>query len=61
LLDALLGHKAKERRLFKLYGKALAQRAIKHRIAGRIREVREDNRVLVCQLRCAVKIEVTTD
>jgi hypothetical protein len=47
--------------LLKLHGYALPQRSVKYGIARRVREVREDNRVLVGKLWCAVEIEVTTD
>ena len=47
LLDALLGDEAEERRLFELYRQPLAKRPVEHRVAGRVREIGEDNRVLV--------------
>ena len=45
----------------KLHGQPLAQRPVKHRIARGIREIGEDNRVLIGELGCAVEIEVTRD
>ena len=49
LLYLLVVHDFQEGRLFELYGKPLPQRAIKHGVAGRVREVGEDDGVLVRQ------------
>ena len=49
LLDLLVGDNAEEGRLFQLHGKPLPQRAVKNRVAGRVREIGEDDRVLVRQ------------
>ena len=58
LLDLLIRNQAEERRLLKLHGQPLAQRVVKHRIAGLVLKVREDDGVLVREFRCAVNIEV---
>ena len=47
LLDLPVRNQAEERRLLKLHGQALAQRVVKHRVAGLVIELREDNRVPV--------------
>ena len=39
----------------------LPQRAVKHRVSGCVRELSEDDRVLLGELGWAVKIEVTSD
>ena len=49
--DALLGDEAEERRLLKLHRQSLSQRIVEHRIAGRVGELGEHDRVLVGQLR----------
>ena len=47
LLNTLLGDEAEKWRLLKLYRQSLAKRPVKHRVAGRVVEIGEDNRVLV--------------
>ena len=47
LLDALFGDEAEEGWLFKLHRQPLPERAVKHRIARRVRKVGEDDGVLV--------------
>ena len=49
LLDLAVRNQAEERRLLKLHRQSLAQRVVKHRIAGLIVEIREDNGILVGQ------------
>ena len=48
-----------------MYRKPLLQRVVEHRVPRRIREVSEDDGVLIrefrCAVRCPVKIEVTGD
>ena len=51
LLDLLIRNQAEERGLLKLHGQSLAQRVVKHRIAGLVLEVREDDRVLLRESR----------
>ena len=55
LLDTLVGDQAEERRLFQLYRQPLAKRSVKHRVAGRVREIGEDNGVLVRKFWFAVE------
>ena len=50
LLDLPVRNQGEERRLLKLHGQSLAQRVVKHRIAGLVVEIREDNGVLLGQL-----------
>ena len=45
--DALVGDQAEERRLLELHRKALSQRFVEHRIAGRVGELSEHDAVLV--------------
>src|SRR5271166_5045539 len=59
MLDTFVGNEAEERRLFQLYGQSLAQRAIEDRITSGICKIGQDDRVLVGELWCAVKIEIT--
>jgi len=47
--------------LLKLHRQALPQRSVKDRVASRVREIGEHNRVLVGEFWCAVEIEVTAD
>ena len=47
--DALLGDEAEKRRLLQLHRQSLSQRIVEHRIAGRIGELGEHDRVLVGQ------------
>ena len=62
LLDAVLGHKAKKGRLFKLHGKSLAERAVEDGIAGGVCEVREDDRVFIREcMRLAGEKQPTAD
>ena len=49
--DALVGDEAEERRLLKLHRESLSQRIVEHRIAGRVGELGEHDRVLVGQRR----------
>src|ERR1700733_1333552 len=60
-MDALVCDKAEELRLFELYRQPLAKRPVKHGVARRVREVGENNLILVRQSWRAVKIEVTCD
>ena len=53
LLDLPVRNQAEERRLLKLHGQSLAQRVVKHRVAGLVLEIREDNRVLLGERRRA--------
>src|SRR5206468_3709855 len=59
LLDTLVGDEAEERRLSKLYRQPLAKRPVEHGVARRVYEIGDDDRVLVREFWCAVKIEVT--
>ena len=61
LLDLLIRNQAEERGLLKLHGQPLAQRVVKHRVAGLVLEIREDNRVRVGEWWRAVNIEVPGD
>src|SRR6266567_8659736 len=61
LLDAFVGDETKEWRLLKLYRQPLAKRPVKHRVTGRVREIREDYCVLVRKFWGAMKIEVACD
>ena len=55
--DALLGDEAEERRLLQLHRQSLSQRIVEHRIAGRVGELGEHDRVLVGQRRRRSRIE----
>ena len=44
--------------MLKLHGQALAQRVVKHRVAGGVVEIREDDRVPFGESRGSVKVEV---
>ena len=57
-MNALIGNQAQEWGLFKLYRQTLAKRLVKDGVACRVREIGEDNGVLVRESWCAVKIEV---
>src|ERR1700728_2654973 len=46
LADSIVGNELEERRLLKLHGKSLPQRAIEHRVARCVTEISKDNRVL---------------
>src|SRR5208283_1519795 len=61
LLDALVRNEAEEGRLFQLDCQTPTKRLVKHRVAGRVDEVGEHNRVLVGEFRHAVQIEVGCD
>ena len=50
---------AQEGRLSQLHGKPLPQRIIKHGVAGRVREISENNAVLVRKFRRAVEIGIS--
>ena len=58
LANALIGKHAQERRLLKLDGQALPEGVVEHRIARRIGEVAQDDRVGLGQLRCRPGPEV---
>ncbi len=60
LLDAALGDKAQERRLFKLHRQTLTQRIVEHRIVGAIGKVGEDDGVFGVQGGRAPWIKVQT-
>ena len=47
--DAFVGDEAEERRLLQLHRESLSQRLVEHRIAGRVGELGEHDRVLVGQ------------
>jgi hypothetical protein len=47
LLYLLVGDDAEKRGLFELDGKPLTKRAVEDRIAGRVSEIGEDNRVFI--------------
>ena len=49
--DAVVGDEAEERRLLELYRESLSQRIVEHRIAGRVGELGEHDRVLVGERR----------
>ena len=59
--NVLVGDETEERRLLKLYRKSLSQRVVEHRIAGRVGELREHDRVLVGQLCGAAAVDRTRD
>ena len=61
LADAFRRHDAQKRRLLELHGEPLAQRLVEHRVAGRVREIGEDDGVLVGQLRRAMQVHVAAD
>jgi hypothetical protein len=44
--------------LLKLHGQAFTQRAVKDRVAGGIREIRDDDGILAGQQRRAMKVEI---
>ena len=58
LLDLLVRNQAEKRRLLQLHGQSLAQRVVKHRIAGLVVEIGQDDGVLVGESGGAMKIEV---
>jgi hypothetical protein len=58
LLDALIGDEAQEWRLFELDGETLAEGAVEDRIAGRVCEVGEDDRVFGGKRRGMVRAPV---
>ena len=49
--DAFVGDEAEERRLLKLHRESLSERIVEHRIAGRVGELGEHDRVLVGERR----------
>ena len=59
--DALLRHQAEERRLLELHRESLSQRVVEHRIAGRVGEIGEHDRVLVGQRRRTAAIDRAGD
>ena len=61
LADAFLRHDAQKRRLLELHREPLAQRFVEHRVAGRVREIGEDDGVLVGQLRRTMQVHVAAD
>ena len=59
--DALLRDQAEERRLLELHRESLPQRFVEHRIAGRVGELGEHDRVLVGQRRGAAAVDRARD
>ena len=57
--DAFLGDEAEERRLLELNRESLSQRVVEHRVAGRVGELGEDDRVLVRERRWLATRHVT--
>ena len=57
-MNALVGNQAQEWRLFKLNRQPLAKRLVKDGVPCRVREIGEDDGVLVRQSWCGMKIEV---
>ena len=53
-----VGHEAEERRLLQLHGQSLSQCFVEHRVARPIREVGEDDHVLVGESRGGLEIEI---
>ena len=60
LLHLPVGENVQEGRLRELRGKALAQRAVEHRVAGGIREIGEDDGTLAAEFRPAMREEIST-
>ena len=61
LADAFLRYDAQKRRLLELHREPLTQRFVEYRVAGRVREIGEDDGVLVGQLRRAMQVHVAAD
>ena len=59
--DAFVGDEAEERRLLELHRESLSQRIVEHRIAGRVGELGEHDRVLVGQRRRTAAIDHARD
>ena len=57
--DAFVGDEAEERRLLELHRESLSQRVVEHRIAGRVGELGEHDRVLVGERRRPRREDVT--
>ena len=55
--DALVRDQAEERRLLELHRESLSQRVVEHRIAGRVGEIGEHDRVLVGQRRGTAAVD----
>ena len=56
--DAFVGDEAQERRLLKLRRESLAERIVEHRVARRVGELGEHDRVLVGERRCPRREDV---
>src|SRR6202030_759744 len=61
LRDFLVGDNIQERGFLEYRGEALAERAVEDCVAGRVRKIGEEDKILFSELRRTMEIEISTD
>jgi hypothetical protein len=61
LRDFLVGDNIQERGFLEFRGEALAERAVEDCVAGRVREIGEEDKIFFSELRRAMEIEISAD
>jgi hypothetical protein len=61
LRDFLVGDNIQERGFLEFRGEALAERAVEDCVAGRVRKIGEEDKILFSELQRAMEIEISAE